>query len=253
MKKKFLPMAAFCTVLAAFTSCLNHDDDSLPVYYDYFTITQHGDGYVLYSDNDNVVVYPTATSVATVTAGKGFADNKRVELYMEYNPEYLTTEGEKKVLRNAELKGGNYIRTLSLKSRTEAEAENLCVDDSIFSIESLDRVWARNGYLNTKVTGCYSGNNKGGIRPTVNLMLEYDADVENAASIRLLYNRHSTKDCYTMGRTQFLTSYDASLLLEVPGSDSISLKVYTDSLNAKSLKIARKDLLHPAAPGTAEP
>ena len=165
---------------------------------------------------------------------------------MEYQPENLSTENGRKVLREAVLKGGSYIPTISLKTPAEAEAENICVADSIFPIIRLDRIWGSNGFLNTVVTGDYSANNKGGIRPTVNLVVSYDEGTENAATLRLLYNRHSAKDCYTMGRTQFLTSYDASLLQEVAGTDSISLTIYADTVYAGKLKLSRNGLVKPA-------
>ena len=246
MKKKILTLAGCALAIASFNACMNDDSDNGYVYYSYFTITGEGDNYVLYGDEDSLTVYPTPESVASITSGKGFGSNRRAELYMVYQPENVSMENGREVLRGAVLKGGSYIRTISLMTPAEAQAENVCVADSIFPIVRLERIWGCNGFLNTIVTGDYSANNNGGIRPTVNLVVTCDEGAENAATLRLLYNRHSAKDCYTMGRTQFMTSYDAALLQEVPGTDSISLTVYADTIYAGKLKLSRNSLVKPA-------
>lgn len=244
--KKFLSFAGFLMILATFASCLNDDEESVNSYYNYFTIGKQGDSYVLYSDFGNVIAYPTAASVASLTDGKGFGENKRAELYFEYDNLKVEETENGSIAKEVNLRAGQYIETLSLKLPAEAEAENISVSDSIFPISQLNRVWTANGYFNAVVTGNYSAGETKGIRPTVNLVLEYDSDKHNAATLRLLYNRHSSKMESPAGSTQFITSYDAEKLSMVPGSDSINITVLAEGVNPVKVKVARKDLVKPS-------
>lgn len=243
--KKFLLSASCLMVLASFVSCLNDDDDNVNSYYGMFTIGKQGDNYVLYGDR-NVIAYPTAASVSSITAGKGFGENKRVELYFEYDRAKVE-DGEKyQIVRDVELKGGSYIQTLGLKLPAEAEAEKINVPDSIFPISKLDQIWTSNGYISTVVTGPYSAKGSQGIRPTVNLVIDYNEELRDTATLHLLYNRHSSKNESPANYTQFITSYDAEKLSRVPGADSISITVLADGVNPVSVKVARQDLVKPS-------
>ena len=243
--KKFLSLAGFLMVLASFVSCLNDDEESVNSYYGFFTIGKQGDTYVLYGDK-NVIAYPTAASVSNLTSGKGFGENKRAEFYFEYDRTKVEETENGSIAHDVELRGGQYIQTLPIKLPEEAKAENINVPDSIFPISRMDQVWTANGYLNAIVTGNYSSKDMKGIRPTANMVLEYDENVQNTATLRLLYNRHSSKTESAAGSTQFITSYDAKTLLQVPGSDSISVTVLADGTDPLKIKVARRNLMKPS-------
>lgn len=236
-------MACVCAIALCAASCSNDDEyRNRATFSSCFTILGSMPNYTLVDDSNNRF-YPTLESVKAVTDNAGFGQQKRVQLYGYYDMEKDVEKGADGTfnVRNVTLQGGQYILTVKAKSVAQLKEENLLSLDSIFPIQSLSNYWIANGYLNTLLVAQYSANGGAPILPSVNIYAREESIKENEVTLEVLYNRHSSKNVSAAGMAEQLNSFDISEL-QIPGQDSIMVRLEIQGVSPIKKKVARKAL-----------
>ena len=214
MKKSFF-YAAFAAVMTLFVSCLDSEEDNTRYLQGAFTIQNGAGSVVMYMDGGNVV-YPTASSVAALTDGKGFGSVQRALLTLTYFEESATqnTDGTY-VIRDAELKSGGKIPVHNFLTLDQAQAQNVLATDSVFSIDGLNQtngVWLYKGYMTVTYQTTYGVRNSKYVIPTLNATYQYDENNPSVVDVTLVLNKHLSKGDMTVGSTELLDSFDLTML-----------------------------------------
>lgn len=247
MKKNLFNLFVLLCLSLTMASCVG-DDDPTQYFTSHFVIEGSNPNYVLYS-REGYTVNLDPTSVASITNNKGFGSNKRGYFTISYLSDdvvYKPVEGTNSqtvTINNAKLVGGSYTTVLETMSMSEAEADNLTLPDSIFTVSSIYDCWMQRGYLNVIIDAYYSINGSGApVFPTTNIAYRDDAMKENEITFDILYNRHTKKDApssSSIGR--FITSYYMpDLVYQVPGSDSITVNFKAEGATPVKIKIGRR-------------
>ncbi len=233
--KKIYFLALTCAVLFGVASCSVDDAKSQQFMSGYFTITGSYPNYKLIHDY-GTIVYPSAEEVNEITKGAGFGNHKRVYFDVYFYEDDITTTNNVSVVRNPDLKNGEYLTESTLITKEEADKANITVSDSIFDIKAIENCWMAYGYLNTIFTANYSVDSLFNIiLPDAKLCVTNTGD--NAVTLTMLYNRHTKKDAISdLG--SFTYSFDISKL-NVPGNDSVAVTFETQGLKAETIKVPR--------------
>lgn len=241
---KTLSIIAVLIASLGLTSCID-DGDSRNYLAGHVTIEGTYPNYTLYH-RQGYIIKLTPSSVSELTGGKGFGTNKRGFFNVSFRDEdvkYNYIEGTEKLrditIENAELISGSYVSTLNIMAHETAESKNLLAADSIFAINRYEDFWIDHGYLNIVVEAPYSIIDGGYVYPTMNVIYKEEDIKENAITLTMLYNRHTSKDAKkSIG--SFITAYPIkNLISAVPGNDSITVTVRTDGADRQVTKMAR--------------
>lgn len=251
-KTKFFISAMFIAVATLTTSCLGDDTkDNSIVTGVYCTLTGSNPNYILYGDG-GAVITPTASSVQTMTNSKGFEGARRAFISFKYTPNTAETDKETGLtyINDAELQAGYVIQVSDILKKLDAEDAKITAPDSSFSIMQFNQMWVYNGYMNTMVTGYYSGNDKTNFTPSVNLVYSPSDIKENEITLHLYYNRHSEQSASPKGYYSFEDSFDLSEIANIiPGDKDVTINVVTDKDSyTKTQTVARKHLKFVAYP-----
>lgn len=247
----FLLAAALMATTVLTTSCLGDDDatdNNDYTLYGYCTIAGTNPNYKFYFDGGGLVI-PSTTSITTATSGTGFGNNTRAYFYMTYKGKNYTTNSDGEVqVTEAEIQTGTILPVRNIRTQSEAFADSITANDSIYTITSLDNVWAYRGYLTTLVTGPYATNTSGALYPRVNLVYNPEDVSENAIKFHLYYNARNTTGTSMSSYTySFATSYPLYYLANiVPGSGDITMTFDTDGGESKSIAVTRDNLTPPS-------
>lgn len=237
--------ALTCVAALVFTSCDPGGDDNKRYSQGYFTITGTYPNYKLIEDG-GIVVYPSVQSVSKMTNNKGFGDKRRAFFSFSYDEKNITTNNEHATVQDAELISGNYVTEVKPISFETAKDQNLLATDSIFSIRAYTNCWITNGYLtaifnapvsyasNYQISGQF-------IEPTTNICVENGGISENSITFNMLYNRHSKKDAMS-SEVSLIYSFDIANI-NIPGSDSINVKLKAEGVKDVTFKVARKTFM----------
>jgi len=227
---------------AAFTSCLSSGDgDNTYTMSGFFTIAgSNTAGYTLYQDNSGVVI-PTATSVSDLTSGKGFGDYKRALFQLQFKSSMITDNDNK--INGATLLACQYIPVRQILTAEAARQAGVTAADSTFAFNSVKGIWVANGYLSTYLNGYYSKIDNVSLLPATSLVIDSASVANNALTLDLYYNRHSSKDAIAAGSVDTYTSFPLGDLDEsIPGSDSLAICVRYSKTDSLKVKVARYDL-----------
>lgn len=231
-------MAAMALVGAlGLTSCDNETNDTQMIT-GYCTVEGSNPNYTFLMDGGGTVE-PTPSSITEITGGKGMP-TQRALVYIEYEKsDFIEVAGSNDwIIKNGEMKGGAGIEIGTLLSKSQAEQKNLLAADSIFKINKLNNCWAWNGYLNVSINGYYSYQNSRTVRPSFEVMVAETA--ENLMKLKVLYNRHSSKDAAIGGDVDLIKSYNIrQWLMGVPGKDSVTIEINVEDGMTKKLKTSR--------------
>lgn len=230
-----------CTLALMASACTNEDEYRYRTSFSsFFTVLGNLPNYRLIDDFGNVF-YPTSESVNQITENQGFTD-KRIQVYGTYDAEKDVTQDESGLytVRNVKLQGGQYIPIVKPMSTEELNKANLLSVDSMFPIERLENCWFANGYMNTIFEAKYSANGNKYIMPSVSLYAVPDKIKENAVTLEIIYNRHSSKNTMNAGTAELIYSYDISSL-QIPGSDSVNVRVEIIGAPPYTTKVSRRD------------
>ena len=232
--KKIYFLALSCAIMLGLASCDPGEDKSQQVLYGYFSVVGSYPNYKFVEDG-GTIVYPSPQSVADVTQGAGFGNNKRVQFTAYFYPKDMITTDDVTEVNNATLQQGSVIPVDYPITMAKAEKDSINVADSIFTVKSLGSWWVSNGYLTTNFIANYSVVNSAAIVPTTKLCLTSISD--NAINFTLYYNRHTKKDT-EYSEANFTYSFDITNI-SVPGNDSVTVTFDTEGIKSSYLKIPR--------------
>ena len=243
MKLKNLTLAAFMVATSSLlTACLNVDDDK-HTSMGYYTVTgDYTKGYILYQDGGGYIV-PTASSVASLTNGKGFEDIERVLLSFTFQDKDLSED--KNSILGAELFSGESIPVIEPISLTTATEKGVVSADSLFAVKGLTGLWAYRGFLTIGHAAHYAWNEKknGYLYPTFNLVYCDTLQIPNELNLTLCHNERRPKTGSTAGENTFTNSYRLdSIESLIPGKDSVKLNISMMGIDKPyTIKVARED------------
>lgn len=254
MKKSFF-YAAFAAVMTLFVSCIDGEEDNSRYMQGVFTIQNAASNVVMYMDGGNIV-YPTASSVNSLTDGKGFGSIKRALLTMSYLEENATKNADDTyVIRDAELQSGGVIAVRNFLTLDQAEAQNILATDSIFTIDGLNQtngVWLYKGYMTVAYQSTYAVRNTKYVLPTLNATYQYDVNNPSVVDVNLVLNKHYGKGDVTSGGSEFIESFDLTMLKfkhpELTTVDEVTFNIHYKAVDGdKSLtrKIKANDFSFP--------
>lgn len=235
--------ALSCVAALVLTSCDPGGDDNKRYSQGYFTITGTYPNYKLIEDG-GAVVYPSAYSVNELTNNKGFGNNKRAFFSFSYEDKDVTTTADNAIVQNAELVSGNYVTVVKPISLETAKEQNILVADSVFSVRAYSNCWINNGYFTTIFTAPVSYasvTSSQFVHPTTNICVEADGISENSVTFNMLYNRHTKKDAISSDAS-LVYSFDIANI-NIPGSDSINVKLKAEGVKDVTFKVARNTFM----------
>lgn len=241
MKTRLLSLFALLTVALTITSCLDSDDENTLMLRGHFTIEGTYPSYTLYH-RDGYIVRLSPQSVTEVLGATGFGSHKRVFIEVYYTQENISEDPmtHQLTISNANLGNGSYVDEADILTIGDARDANLTAPDSIAPITAIGDVWAHRGFLNVTVTGPYLINGNYIVQPTMSMAYDPESVADDALSLTLLYNRHTSTTAQTYSGN-FITAYRLSDILPfIPGNDSISVTVNADGVAAKTVKIGRR-------------
>lgn len=250
MTKKLL-FAIVAVIAFAFTvsSCIKGESGPAENYIqDYFTVDGIYPTYTLYSDH-GYTVYLTSESVSQLPGGKGFDGHKRVNLLLSYTDENVIESDKDIIIRNAVIQSGQYMDEKDPLTIEQANGQKQLEEDSLFIVETLfydtqygvriaPWVGAKQ-YINIPCYAGYAYDGKG-VYPTFNLTYDPATFKENEAEVTFLYNRHCAKTYNSIYYQAFETTFPmASIIRQVPGSDSVVVTINTKGKEPVKVKMGR--------------
>lgn len=243
---RFTIAALSCAMAFILASCDSGNSENTFYFDGFYTITGSNPNYKLIEDN-GTIIYPTAESVYSLTNNQGFGSHRRIYIQAQYHQDGISIENGVTSVRNVTLSSISYLLESNPVSTAEAAKANINVEDSIFSIQTMQNCWVTNGYLTTifYAPASYNPTDKTLstlINPTTNLLVETDSIADDYLVLSLLYNRHTKKDVSSTICT-FGHSFDISGL-SIPGSsDSLTVKMKAQGMDSGTFRIARKQLV----------
>lgn len=243
LKKLIYSLAIVFATIGTLASCNDSDNDSM-LFTGHFVIEGSYPNYTLYHPG-NYVFHLSPSSVQQVTGGKGFGEHKRCFFQLQFKQSDITYSdpvnktGEVTV-NNAEIIQGSYVSEENPMHYTTAVDRNLTATDSIFPVEKFTDYWYHRGFLNLAVEAKYSIVNSQGVYPSMTLTYNEEDITENSIVLKLLYNRHTSKDA-SNATGNFITAYPLdNIIYQVPGNDSIRVVVESMGGTTDEFKIGRR-------------
>ena len=247
-KKLILGVLASCSL--ALTSCLGEGDKEGQIT-GYFTVNTSGGQTVLYMDG-GATIYPTPSSVADLTDGKGLSGVERAMFSLTYPEEFFIQKENGYIeIREAKLTNGDVLPVFVPYTSTEAaDAKNVTNTDSIQALNSLDQVWCYGGYFNVTSTTKYYIQDGKAVRPTLSCIMTQSEEDSRVININLLNNLHPLNDKKESigGNAQLLNSFNISKIKDefmLSGIDSVTFVVTSQSVNPITFKSSVKQFNKP--------
>ena len=242
-KKIIYSLAIVFATIGTLASCNDNDDNSM-IFTGHFVIEGSYPNYTLYHPG-GYTFHLLPASVQQVTNGNGFGAHKRCFFQLSFKEadvvysDPVNKKGDV-VVNNAQVLQGSYVDEQAPMHYATAEAKNQTVADSIFNIKKFTDYWYHRGYLNIALEGSYSVVNNKGVYPAMTLTFNEDDISENAISLNLLYNRHTSKDASSQPGS-FITAYTFdNIIYQVPGNDSIRVRLSSQGAETVEFKIGRR-------------